>query len=119
VIQRRLRHRLDELRLAAADAVAFTADLDAVGLAALAETDRRTWRALKNALAEIGEAVKTLPPELLERHPGVDWRGWAGLRDVVAHQYFQIDGARLHPAIADELPLLLAAVDVEIAALEA
>lgn len=117
-MQRRLRHRLEELRAAASDAIAFTADLDATGFATLAETDRRTWRALKNALAEIGEAVKVLPPELIARHPGVDWRGWAGLRDVVAHQYFQIDGARLQPAVAEELPLLLAAVDIEIAALD-
>ena len=66
------------------------------------------------ALAEIGEAVKLLPPELLGRHPGVDWRGWAGLRDLVSHQYFSLELPRLRPAVVDELPALLAAVEGEL-----
>lgn len=95
--------------------MAFAGGLDAAAFAALAITDRRTYRALKNALAEIGEAVKLLPPELLARHPGVDWRGWAGLRDMVSHRYFSLELPRLHPTIADELPALLAAVTDELA----
>ncbi|MGH7210068.1 MAG: HepT-like ribonuclease domain-containing protein, partial [Acetobacteraceae bacterium] len=39
-----------------------------------------------------------------------DWRGWAGLRDMVSHQYFSLELPRLHPTIVDELPILLAAV---------
>ncbi len=66
--------------------------------------------ALKNVLSEIGEAVKLLPPELLRRHPEVDWRGWAGLRDVISHQYFSLELPRLRPTIIDELPVLLRAV---------
>ncbi len=85
--RRGTRQRLDDIRAAAEDARAFAGGLDAAAFAALPAADRRTYRALKNALAEIGEAVKLLPPELLARHPGVDWRGWAGLRDLVPHQY--------------------------------
>ena len=92
------------------DALAFAGGLDEAAFAALPGTDRRTSRALKNALAEIGEAVKLLPPELLARHAGVDWRGWAGLRDMVAHQYFSLELPRLRPTVVDELPALLAAV---------
>ena len=80
----------------------------------LAETDRRTYRALKNTLAEIGEAVKLLPPDLLGRHPSVDWRGWAGLRDLVSHQYFSLELPRLRPTVVDELPVLLTAVEGEL-----
>jgi uncharacterized protein with HEPN domain len=84
-------------------------------LAALPEADRRTYRALKNALTEIGEAVKGLPPDLFVRYPSIDWRGWAGLRDVVAHQYFGLELPRLQPALVEELPVLLAAVVAELA----
>jgi uncharacterized protein with HEPN domain len=59
--------------------------------------------------------VKGLPPELTARHPGVDWRGWAGLRDVVAHRYFGLELPRLRPAVVEELPALLAAVVAELA----
>lgn len=67
-------------------------------------------------LAEIGEAVKLSPPELLARCPDVDWRGWAGLRDIVSHQYFSLELARLRPTIVDELPVLLKAVEDELKA---
>jgi uncharacterized protein with HEPN domain len=106
--------RLEDIRAAATDALAFAGELDEAAFAVLAETDRRTYRALKNALAEIGEAVKLLPPELLGRHPGVDWRGWAGLRDLVSHQYFSLELPRLRLAVFDELPALLAAVEGEL-----
>ena len=110
-----MRERLEDIRAAAEDALAFAGGLDEVAFAALPEADRRTYRALKNALAEIGEAVKLLPPDLLNRHPGVDWRGWAGLRDMVSHQYFGLELPRLRPAVANELPDLLEAVRSELA----
>jgi uncharacterized protein with HEPN domain len=89
--------------------------MDAAAFVALPVTDRRTYRALKNALSEIGEAVKMLPAELLARHPGVDWRGCAGLRDVVSHQYFNLELSLLRPTVVDELPDLLTAIMAELA----
>jgi uncharacterized protein with HEPN domain len=115
VRRRGTRERLEDIRAAAEDAVAFTRDLDAAAFVALPAADRRTYRALKNALTEIGEAVKLLPPDLMARHPGVDWRGWAGLRDVVSHQYFNLELPLLRPTIVDELPALLAAITAELA----
>ncbi len=115
--RRGTRERPEDIRAAAEDALLFTAGLDEIAFARLPEMDRRTFRALKNALAEIGEAVKLLSPDLLARHPGVDWRGWAGLRDVVSHQYFGLELPRLRPAITDELPALLAAVEAELSAI--
>jgi uncharacterized protein with HEPN domain len=114
VIRRGTRERLEDIRAAAEDALSFSAGLDAAAFVVLPETDRRTHRALKNALTEIGEAVKLLPPELLIRHPNVDWRGWAGLRDVVSHQYFNLELPLLRPTVVEELPVLLTAVRVEL-----
>lgn len=74
---------------------------------------------MKNVLAEIGEAVKLMPPEFLARHKEVDWRGWAGLRDVVSHQYFSLElpRLRLRLTVVDELPMLLEAVTAMLAAM--
>ena len=117
--RRRPADRLEDIRSAAADVLAFTDGLDAAGFADLPTADRRTWRALKNALAEIGEAVKDLPPDIATRHPAIDWRGFAGLRDVVAHAYFGLDLQRLWPTVTAEMPALLAAVTAELARLRA
>lgn len=107
--------RLEDVRAAAEDVIAFVAGLDEDALSALPGADRRTFRAVKNALTEIGEGVEGLPPDLLARHPGVDWRGWACLREVVSQRHFGPELRLLRPAVADELPALLAAVEAELA----
>lgn len=113
------REELGEVRAAAEDVLAFTAGLDEAGLAMLPDTDRRTFRALKNALIEIGEAVARLPPDLRARHPEVDWRGWAGLHDLASLRHFGAHLPRLHLAVTDELPVLIAAVATELTLIEA
>ena len=105
---------LEEVRVAAEDILAFTAGLDAAAFAALPDADRRTFRAIKDALIEIGEVVNELPTDLAARHPAVDWRGWAGLSDVVSHHGFGPELHRLQPAVTDELPALLTAVTAEL-----
>lgn len=112
--RRGTRERLEDIGAAAQDALEFCGGLDESAFIALPTDDRRTYRALKNVLSEIGEAVKLLPPGLLVRHPDVDWRGWAGLRDVVSHQYFSLELPRLRPTIIIELPMLLEAVIKEL-----
>ena len=116
--RRGARERLEDIRAAAEDALAFAGGLHEAAFSALPTVDRRTYRALKNALSEIGEAVKGLPPEPLARRPGVDWRGWAGLRDMVSRQYFSLELPRLRPTVTGELPILLLAVTRELAQAE-
>lgn len=39
----------------------------------------------------IGEAIKNLPINFREQYPNVNWRGKAGMRDMVVHEYFGVD----------------------------
>ena len=39
-------------------------------------------------LLEIGEAVKSLDPEITDAEPDIKWRDIAGMRDFLAHRYF-------------------------------
>jgi uncharacterized protein with HEPN domain len=106
--------RLLDIREAATDLRDFVADMDTEAFHALAHADRMAYRAAKNALSELGEAVKAIPEDIRKRHAGVDWKGFAGLRDLVAHQYFGLDTSRLLPIIRDAIPGLLAAVETEL-----
>jgi uncharacterized protein with HEPN domain len=60
--------------------------------------------------------VKTLPQEVTARHSGIDWRGFARLRDVIAHGFFSLRQELLLPIVRDELPALLAAIETELRA---
>ena len=116
---RATRERLTDIRDAARDLLDFVGTMESEAFHLLRATDRMAHRAIKNPLAEIGEAIKALPPEIPRRYPDVDWRGFSGLRDVVAHGYFGLEQARLWPVVRDEVPLLLAPVERELARLKA
>ena len=74
------------------------------------ESDLRTCDAVLHNLEVIGEAVKRLPEDLTERHPAIDWSGFARMRDVLAHQYFVADLDIVWQAVNEELSGLEAAV---------
>ncbi|MDX2244249.1 MAG: DUF86 domain-containing protein [Leptolyngbyaceae cyanobacterium bins.302] len=53
--------------------------------------DDRTFDAVIRNLQVIGEAVKNIPADVRDRHPEIEWRKIAGLRDILAHTYFQVE----------------------------
>jgi uncharacterized protein with HEPN domain len=59
----------------------------------------------------IGEAVKHLDPEVRESAPEIPWADIAGLRDLIAHEYFRIDIHRVLEIVERDLPPLEQTVD--------
>jgi uncharacterized protein with HEPN domain len=55
------------------------------------DEEQMAFDALLYRLLVIGEAVKTLPAELLDREPEVPWREVARLRDLLTHHYYRVD----------------------------
>jgi uncharacterized protein with HEPN domain len=66
--------------------------------------------AIAKRVEEIGEVAKRLTPEALELMPGVDWRGVKGIRDVMAHDYLDVEIDVIADVVADYLPGLRAAI---------
>jgi uncharacterized protein with HEPN domain len=61
-------------------------------------------------LIEVGEAVKRINPALLEGEPEVAWQDVAGMRDRLAHHYFDTSHVVVQATIDHDLPTLLAGV---------
>jgi len=63
----------------------------------------------------IGENLKRVDQVtdggLFEKYPDADWIGAMGFRDVIAHQYFQIDNEEVFSIIQDNLEMLLRSVE--------
>jgi uncharacterized protein with HEPN domain len=59
----------------------------------------------------IGEAVKHLAPETIAATPEIPWSDVAGLRDLIAHEYFRIDIDRVLAIVERDLPPLEQAVN--------
>jgi uncharacterized protein with HEPN domain len=72
--------------------------------------------ALLYRLVVIGEAVKTLPAELLALQPQVPWREIAKLRDLLAHHYYSVDAQVISRTIEAPMEQLRDAVAKLIAA---
>lgn len=66
-------------------------------------------------LIALGESVKTLDKltdkELLPTYPSIDWKGVMGVRDIIAHHYFEVDPDAVFSIIKNDLEPLKEAID--------
>jgi len=72
--------------------------------------DGMVFDAVRMRLLEIGEAVKAISGDLLATQPGIPWQQVAGMRDHLAHRYFDTAHAILQATVDEDLPELEQAV---------
>lgn len=65
-------------------------------------------------LIAAGEELKNIDHKtagtLLSRYPGVKWRGAMGVRDILAHAYFQVNAEQLFDICRTDIPALIETV---------
>ena len=76
-----------------------------------AEDEALLHDALLFQFVVIGEAVKNLAPETRNAEPEIPWADVAGLRDLIAHEYFSIEVDRVLAIVERDLPPLERAID--------
>lgn len=70
----------------------------------------KTLAAISMHIESIGEGVKKidrlLPGFLNENAPQINWKGVKGMRDVIAHGYFNVDADIVYDVAVNEIPVL-------------
>lgn len=95
-------HMLDAVQ----QACAYVEGIDKVGFL----DDRRTQQAVIMNLIILGEAATKLLDgyrDFLERYPEVSWSSMKGMRNRIAHGYFDLDIEIVWETVQTDLPRLL------------
>lgn len=103
----RLADYLDHMRQAVADACGFVDGMDR----AVFLKDRRTQQAVVMSLIVLGEAATKVMERhaaFAEAHRDIPWRNMRGMRNRIAHGYFDIDLDVVWDTIQTALPELQA-----------
>jgi len=72
--------------------------------AATFKKNRPMQDAITRRLEIIGEAVKNIPAPYKAKHPDIPWKQMAGMRDVLIHEYFDVDLNLTWSVVKQELP---------------
>jgi len=101
-VTRRQRQRLDDIMVAIE---AIRHHLDRGNL-----DDGLVFDGVRVRLIEIGEAVKSLPADLLAQEPTLHWSRIPAMRDRFVHRYFDTSHAIVRAMVDSDVPDLEATV---------
>jgi uncharacterized protein with HEPN domain len=79
------------------------------------DVDIQVQDAIIRRFTIIGEATKRLSMECRNRYPDIPWKKMAGLRDIVVHNYDDVDLDIIRDVIEIELPGILTSLQIIIA----
>jgi uncharacterized protein with HEPN domain len=68
--------------------------------------DELRFDAILRNLEIMGEAAKRVPDDIRKLMPSVDWRGLAGLRDVLIHSYSGVEAETIVDIVLRKVPPL-------------
>ena len=71
------------------------------------ENDYLLFSGICRMLTVIGEAVAKIPDDIQQRHPAVPWRNMKAMRNVLVHQYYDLDYDLIWNVATKEVPDLL------------
>ena len=104
--ENRLHDYLGHMQDAAVDACGFVSGMNKDEFVA----DKRTQQAVILNIVVIGEAATKLAkdyPEFIVQHPDVPWKSMKGMRNRIAHGYFDINLDIVWDTVQTALPALV------------
>ena len=72
----------------------------------------KTQDAVVRNLEIIGEAAKNISSEFKRKHPNIEWKEIAGMRDKLIHDYFGVNWEIVWDVVKQKLPELKRKIDI-------
>lgn len=91
-----------DMHQAAREVIDMTAGTTLAGFLA----NRVLMRATERSVEIIGEAAKRVSEDFRTAHPEISWRQIIGQRNILAHEYGQIDHELLYRTATEDIPTL-------------
>ena|ERR1700733_13922802 len=85
----------------------FTADTELEDFIA----DRKLCLAVERCLEIVGEAAARVSAEFQTREASIAWRQIKGMRNILAHEYGQIDYEIIYKTVTDDVPHLIGVLE--------
>ena len=104
---RSLKQRLQDILEQAEEILTFADGLDFDCFCA----DTKTVKAVLYDLAVIGEAARSLLPDILDIYPELPWEEMRSLRNLAIHEYFRVSVPLILQTIREDLPTLIEQIE--------
>ena len=75
------------------------------------EQDEVLRYAVERNFTVIGEAAKRIPESVRKENPQIPWKEMAGMRDMIIHEYDEIDLDEVWETIEKDIPKTLENID--------
>jgi uncharacterized protein with HEPN domain len=100
--ERSLSEFLQDILDAIAEIESFIHDVDFQAF----QANREKILAIVKLLEIVGEAVKKIPKEQRVNYPEIPWKSVAGMKDILVHEYWNIDPVLVWATVQESLPPL-------------
>jgi uncharacterized protein with HEPN domain len=95
---------IQDIQQAAQEILSFASGMDQATFAA----DRRTQAAVLYDIIVIGEAANRLSDDFRQQHSTIPWKNIIGMRNILAHQYDDVDPDEVWKVIHQDISELMA-----------
>jgi len=103
----RTRNILEHILEDAQDAIQFA---DEAGSVEALSSNRLYRKAVVMSILNIGELTKQLPQDFKSEHEKIPWKQIAGMRDIAAHGYSEMDDDIIWDVVKHSIPELVSFV---------
>jgi uncharacterized protein with HEPN domain len=76
------------------------------------QSDTKTVDAVIRNFIVIGEAARSVPEEITDKHPNLPWRLMADMRNFAIHEYWGVELRTIWETVKKDLPPLIPVLDI-------